>query len=256
MGVRRSTAKCAGGPGGRHRHPSRLPGQGRLRRPHRARPRRRPRRGCGLRVQHAERPEPARLPQDGMAAGAPAAGPGPAPVAGRDGPDGRRPDPGRQVVGAGDGRAAQRATTEPGGRRPLLAPGDSGVHTHVSAAYLAWRYGFAPLHYRVVAGPGQGDGMVVVRVRRRGPASEVAVCEELVPDRDARITRRLLRQALAGSRADHAVRLGDHLPRAGCIRLPARARCWSAATSAPHHPWPARPGTSPWAMSSCFEGSR
>ena len=103
-----------------------------------------------------------------------------------------------------------------------LAPADSGVRTHVSPVYLAWRYGFAPLHYRIVAGPGPGDGMLVVHVRRRGQATEVAVCEELVPDRDPRITRRLLRQALAGSRADYAVRLGDHLPRAGCISLPAR----------------------------------
>jgi hypothetical protein len=77
------------------------------------------------------------------------------------------------------------------------------------------------LHYRVVAGPDPGDGLLVLRVRRRGRATEVAVCEELVPDRDPRLTRRLLRQALAGSRADHAVRIGDHLPRAGCISIPA-----------------------------------
>ena len=45
----------AGGAGRRHRHPSRPPGPGRVRRPDRARPRRAARRRRGVRVQHAQR---------------------------------------------------------------------------------------------------------------------------------------------------------------------------------------------------------
>ena len=66
----------------------------------------------------------------------------------------------------------------------------SGLGTNRSAAYLAWRYGFEPLGYRALAVDGPGDGLVIFRLRRRGPAVEAAVCEELVPDGDARVTMR------------------------------------------------------------------
>ena len=46
------------------------------------------------------------------------------------------------------------------------------------------------------------------------------MCEELVPGGDAGATRRLLGQVLRTSGADYAVRLGDHLPRAGFVPLP------------------------------------
>jgi hypothetical protein len=95
----------------------------------------------------------------------------------------------------------------------------SGLSTNRSAAYLAWRYGFEALGYRALAVDGPGDGLVVFRLRRRGPAVEAAVCEELVPGGDARVTRRLLGQVLRATRADYAVRLGDHLPRARFLPL-------------------------------------
>jgi hypothetical protein len=95
----------------------------------------------------------------------------------------------------------------------------SGVSTNRSAAYLTWRYGFEQLGYRALAVDGPGDGLVVFRLRRRGPAVEAAVCEELVPGGDASVTRRLLGQVLTATGADYAVRLGDHLPRARCVPL-------------------------------------
>ncbi|MCZ7631248.1 MAG: hypothetical protein M5U19_20350 [Microthrixaceae bacterium] len=54
--------------------------------------------------------------------------------------------------------------------------------TDLSAAYLHWRYGFEPLRYRAVpVGDRIEDGLVVVRMRRRGEALECAVVEVVVP---------------------------------------------------------------------------
>lgn len=56
------------------------------------------------------------------------------------------------------------------------------VVTDLSAAYLHWRYGFEPLRYRAVpVGDRIEDGLVVVRMRRRGEALECAVVEVVVP---------------------------------------------------------------------------
>ncbi len=100
----------------------------------------------------------------------------------------------------------------------------SGLATRTSPAFLRWRYGFEPLAYRAVwlddGSGGPLDGLVVVRLRRRGPAVEVAVCAELVPDGDGRRTARLIRHVLDETGADYAVRVGDHLPRAGSLPLP------------------------------------
>ena len=101
-----------------------------------------------------------------------------------------------------------------------LPPGD-GLVTHRTPEYLAWRYGFGPLDYRVVTGPaGPAAGMVVFRLRPRGAAREAAVCEELVPGGDPRLTSHLLARALRESGADHAVRLAGQSPRAGFVPVP------------------------------------
>jgi GNAT superfamily N-acetyltransferase len=100
-------------------------------------------------------------------------------------------------------------------------PGD-GLRTDRSPAYLAWRYGFAPLAYRALAAEGGvAAGVVVFRLRRRGPALEAALCEELVPGGHGRATAGLLRRVLAATGADYAVRLGGPgRPRAGCVPVP------------------------------------
>jgi GNAT superfamily N-acetyltransferase len=98
---------------------------------------------------------------------------------------------------------------------------DDGLRTRRSTPYLRWRYGFAPLGYRaVIASGGPRAGVLVFRLRRRGPAVEAAVCEELVPAGETSLTRRLLADVLRTTGADYAIRLGDHEPRAGCIPLP------------------------------------
>lgn len=98
----------------------------------------------------------------------------------------------------------------------LLLRTTSAWATPRSAAYLAWRYRFEPLHYRVVEA---GGGLVVFRVRRRGPAREVAIVEWLAPRPDRAALARLVEAA-----GDYAVGVGlglDHgllpLPRQGPI---------------------------------------
>ncbi len=121
------------------------------------------------------------------------------------------------------GIPAAEAFADPGPVGELLArlPRVDGLATHRTPAYLAWRYGFAPLGYRVMTGPaGPAGGIVVFRVRRRGAAREATVCEELVPGGDEQLTSHLLARALRESGADHAVRLGGRAPRAGFVPLP------------------------------------
>ena len=66
------------------------------------------------------------------------------------------------------------------GVEALLAasrPDDGRLRTRRTPDYLAWRYGFPPLHYRAVVAPGGvKEGLVVFRLRRRGAALEAAVC--------------------------------------------------------------------------------
>jgi hypothetical protein len=81
----------------------------------------------------------------------------------------------------------------------------TGISTDRDAAYLQWRYSFAPLRYRVVmAGERLEDGVVVVRLRRRGPALECAVCDVLMPLGSA--ARSVIGTIVARSGADYLLR--------------------------------------------------
>jgi GNAT superfamily N-acetyltransferase len=96
-----------------------------------------------------------------------------------------------------------------------------GMATQRSPEYLRWRYGFPQLHYRVLTAPGGiGEGLVVFRIRRRGAATEAALCEVLVPGDDTATTRHLLSELLRETRADHAVRLGPPRPALGFLPVP------------------------------------
>jgi GNAT superfamily N-acetyltransferase len=94
-----------------------------------------------------------------------------------------------------------------------------GWTTNRTAGYLRWRYGFEPLGYRTLVAPGgPAEGVVVFRLRRRGPALEAAVCEELAPR--GRVAE-LVRSVLRATGADHAVRLGGPgRVRRGFVPLP------------------------------------
>jgi GNAT superfamily N-acetyltransferase len=100
-------------------------------------------------------------------------------------------------------------------------PADGHLRTVRTPAYLAWRYGFAPLRYRaVVAPPGIPEGLIVFRLRRRGAATEAAVCEQIVPVGDERTAARLVRQVLRETGADHAVQIGPPRPARGRLPVP------------------------------------
>lgn len=59
-------------------------------------------------------------------------------------------------------------------------PSAPRLTTRRSGDYLRWRYGLEPLHYRALP-VGKHGSVVIFRVRRRGPALEVAVCDIVGP---------------------------------------------------------------------------
>ncbi|MEQ8840690.1 MAG: GNAT family N-acetyltransferase [Acidimicrobiales bacterium] len=87
--------------------------------------------------------------------------------------------------------ALERATPRP----PALT-------TVRSRDHLLWRYGFEPLHYRVLR---TDAAAAVVRLRRRGPALEAVLAEIFSPD--AASTRHLLRAVRRQLPADHLLTL-------------------------------------------------
>jgi hypothetical protein len=93
-----------------------------------------------------------------------------------------------------------------------LAPQPPGtLTTRRTAAFLAWRYGFAPLAYRAVLADeqaGVAGGLALFRLRRRGAALEAAVGDVLVPGDDRQVAARLVGEVVRRSRADVALRLG------------------------------------------------
>jgi GNAT superfamily N-acetyltransferase len=91
--------------------------------------------------------------------------------------------------------------------------------TRRSVEYLRWRYGFPPLDYRsVVMRDDAALGVAFFRVRRRGAAREVALCDVLVPAGDRYIGRRLVHEVTRAAGADYLVRVADD--RDSCVPLP------------------------------------
>jgi GNAT superfamily N-acetyltransferase len=135
------------------------------------------------------------------------------------------------------GEDAASVLAEGGELAELLAsqaPGTDAVRTARSAAYLRWRYGAGPVGYRaLLAGSSLRDGVVFFRVRRRGPATEVAIADALVPAGDAGLLGRLGRRVLETSGGDYAIVLGPTRPR-GWLRLPrvGPVLTWRALTDA------------------------
>ncbi|MBN2622855.1 MAG: GNAT family N-acetyltransferase [Acidimicrobiales bacterium] len=112
-------------------------------------------------------------------------------------------------------------------------PHDGRLRTQRTPAYLAWRYGFPPLHYRAVpADGGAAAGLVVFRLRRRGAALEAAICEQIVPAGDHRTPAALVRRVLHETGADHAVQIGAARPSRGLLPVPGQGPTlvWRAVT--------------------------
>jgi GNAT superfamily N-acetyltransferase len=100
-------------------------------------------------------------------------------------------------------------------------PDGDWLRTRRTPAYLAWRYGFPPLHYRAVVAPdGVAAGLVVFRLRRRGAALEAAICEQILPVADDDTAPALVRRVLRETGADHAVQIGRARPSKGLLPLP------------------------------------
>ncbi len=127
-------------------------------------------------------------------------------------------------VGTVAGPSAHEVLVDDERIEALLAnvPRPAGLGTHLSAAFLRWRYGFAPLGYRVVlAGHDLSDGLVIYRLHRRGAALEAAVCEMLVPGGGTNRAPALLRTLRRSSGADHVVAVNVSAPlRSGFVPLP------------------------------------
>jgi GNAT superfamily N-acetyltransferase len=108
----------------------------------------------------------------------------------------------------------------------LLAsqPRASCLRTRLTPGYLRWRYGLASLAYRCLpAGDGPEDGFAVFRIHRRGQATELVVCDVLVPGAEVRRASRLLRKVGAISPADHAITVAQPgLLRSGFLPLPGK----------------------------------
>lgn len=105
--------------------------------------------------------------------------------------------------------AAEALADEDAVDQLLAGPPGAGVRTRRTPAFLRWRYGFPPLHYRAVtAGRSVADGIAVFRVRPRGRATEAAIVDVLVPGGDRRTEARLVRDAVRVSGADYGIRLG------------------------------------------------
>ncbi|MEJ7582505.1 MAG: GNAT family N-acetyltransferase [Acidimicrobiales bacterium] len=120
------------------------------------------------------------------------------------------------------GEAAGEVLDDTGALTDLLdsQPSSSGLRTVRSASYLAWRYSIDALGYRaLVADGGPSEGLIVFRIRRRGPAREVVLAELLVPGADPRRARALHRRLAAAVEADYILRAG-HRPMEGYLPLP------------------------------------
>jgi len=122
------------------------------------------------------------------------------------------------------GLSAPAALSDRDGVESLLRArgATTGIRTRKSAAFLSWRYGFAPLAYRaLLTGERLEDGVVIFRLRRRGAAVEAAICDTLLPDANRPRLVGALRDVVRKSGADYAVRIGGPKEaRAGFFPLP------------------------------------
>ena len=79
------------------------------------------------------------------------------------------------------------------------------TRTARTAAYLSWRYTQGPIEYRALGTGDPDQGLVVFRLRRRGPALEAVIAELLVRPGDHRTAVRLVRSVLRSTHADYAL---------------------------------------------------
>lgn len=136
------------------------------------------------------------------------------------------------------GLPAGEAFSDPQVATALLIHAPSkGFRTDRTPEYLAWRTTFGPLGYRLLlATQDPSHGGLVFRLRRRGPAIEAVVIEQLVPDwrTGAVLVRRMLQQ----TGADYAIGLRTG-PSAGLLPLPKQGPLLTTRPLASSPPEPA-----------------
>jgi GNAT superfamily N-acetyltransferase len=98
----------------------------------------------------------------------------------------------------------------------------AGLTTRRTPEYLAWRYGWDDLGYRVLLhGPVPEEGFLVYRHRRRGRAVEGVLAEVLVPGGDPGVARSLIGRLARARSVDYLVRIAEpRVTRDGFVRLP------------------------------------
>jgi GNAT superfamily N-acetyltransferase len=104
----------------------------------------------------------------------------------------------------------------------LLArqPSPEGWATPVTVAYLRWRTGFDPLACRVqLLGASPAEGLIVFRLRQRGPLRQLSLLHLVTPDRSSGRLRRAVGKLLADTGADVALASG-RVPGIRCGLLP------------------------------------
>lgn len=86
-------------------------------------------------------------------------------------------------------------------------PPVTGIRTARSVEYYQWRYEFEPLGYRALPlGDRLEDGVVLFRVRKRGTATELTICDVLAPaSTSAGRTRKAIGNLLRAAGADYAI---------------------------------------------------
>ena len=86
--------------------------------------------------------------------------------------------------------------------------GHTGLSTVRSPEYLRWRYGFAPLRYRVVLhSSSPEDGLAVFHLRRRGRAIEATVCDVMTPATTPHVEHSLMKKIARLTNADYLLRI-------------------------------------------------
>ena len=131
---------------------------------------------------------------------------------------------GRWPVPTAAGSSAAVTTNDPRLRTLLtsLAPA-TGVRTYRTPELLRWRYGYEPLGYRTIAvDDDPARGLAVFRLRRRGGATEAALCEVLTPADEPGAAARLRRSVAHASGADYVITLGSGrwVERGGSVVVP------------------------------------
>ena len=137
------------------------------------------------------------------------------------------------------GRRVEQWLAE-GGHAHRPPPTDvRAIQTRIDDDYLAWRFGGDLLHYRVVT---DGATTVIVRARRRGPATELALVAAFGEQRQ---TDRLARRTAREVGADYVIRIGQPQMSSGWLPLPGGGPVltWRALTD------PGPPPLPNWALS-------